>query len=156
MDVKKILWPTDLSGRARHALAYVRSLTEKYGAEIHVLYVITDVAHHRGLYGNFEQEHIDRIYAWEKQKAGERLEQICSQELEGCPLYIKHVAVGDPAQEIIKTTLEEEIDMVVLASRGAGGYFQIGAVAEKIIKYSPVPVVMVPTRGEPKEMTMAS
>lgn len=156
MELKRILWPTDLSGRAKHALTYVRSLTEKYGAEIHVLYVIPDIAHHRGLYGNFEQAHIDRIYAWEKEKATERLDKICSQELEGCPLYVKHVAVGDPAQEIIKTAMNESINMVVLATRGSGGHFQFGAVADKIVKHSPVPVVMVPSTGEPVEMKMVS
>lgn len=156
MEVKRILWPTDLSGRAKHALDYVRSLTERYNAEIHVLYVITDIAHHRGLYGNFEQAHIDRIYAWEEKKAAERLEQICSQELEGCPLYVKHVAVGDPAQEIINTVVREDIDMVVLATRGTGGHFQVGAVADKVVKHSPVPVAMVPSSGEPVEMEMVS
>jgi nucleotide-binding universal stress UspA family protein len=152
MEIKKILWPTDLSGRAKHALNYVRSLTERYGAEIHVLYVITDLAHHRGLYGNFEQDHIDKIIVWENKKANERLETICTQELNGCPLYVKHVAVGDPAQEIIKHTLKENIDMVVLATRGTGGHFQFGGVAEKVVKHSPVPVVMVPTSGETIEM----
>lgn len=156
MEVKKILWPTDLSGRAKYALAYVRSLTEKFGAEIHVLYVITDVAHHRGLYGNFNQDHIDKIYAWEHEKATERLDAVCSKELEGCPLYVKHIAVGDPAQEIIKAIRKEHIDMVVLATRGSSGYFQMGAVAEKIVKHSPVTVVMVPTRGDPVEMDIAS
>ena len=53
---------------------YVRSLTERYGAEVHVLYVITDLAHHRGLYGNFEQDHIDKIIAWENKKANKRLD----------------------------------------------------------------------------------
>lgn len=156
MQVKKILWPTDLSGRAKFALDYVRSLTEKYEAEIHVLYVITDVAHHRGLYGNFEQDHIDKIYNWEQEKARERMDTICSRELEGCPLYVKHVAVGDPAQEIIKLILIEKIDMVVLATRGAGGFFQFGGVAEKVVKHSPVPVVMVPNSGEPVAMNPSS
>jgi len=150
--IKKILWPTDLSGRAGHALAYVRSLTEKYNAEIHVLYVITDFAHHRGLYGNFEQDHIDKILAWENNKAKERLDSICSQDLEGCPLYVKHVAVGDPAQEIIKCIVKEDVDMVVLSTRGTSGHFQFGSVAEKVVKNSPVPVVMVPTSGEAIEM----
>ena len=156
MEIKKILWPTDLSGRAGHALNYVRSLTEKYGAEIHVLYVIPDLAHHRGLYGNFEQDHIDKIIAWENNKANERLNVICTQELEGCPLYVKHVAVGDPAQEIIKRIEKEEIDLVVLATRGTGGHFQFGGVAEKVVKHSPVPVVMVPTSGEAIEVTQPS
>ena len=144
MEIKKILWPTDLSGRAGHARNYVQSLTEKYGAEIHVLYVITDLAHHRGLYGNFEQGHIDKIIEWENKKANERLDVICTQELNGCPLYVKHVAVGDPAQEIIKHITKEKIDMVVLATRGTGGHFQFGGVAEKVVKNSPIPVVMVP------------
>ena len=156
MEIKKILWPTDLSGRAKHALDYVRSLTESYGAEIHVLYVIPDIAHHRGLYGNFEPDRIDRIYAWEKKKATERIDRICAEELEGCPLYVKHVAVGDPAQEIIKTITEEDIDMVVLATRGSSSHFQIGAVADQIIKHSPVAVVMVPSSGEAVEMKMVA
>lgn len=152
MEVKKILWPTDLSGSAKHALNYVRSLTQKYGAEIHVLYVIEDIAHHRGLYGNFEQDHIDKIIEWENKKANQRLGEICTEQLDGCPLYIKHVAVGDPAQEIIKLILKEDIDMVILATRGAGGYFQFGSVAEKVVKHSPAPVMMVPTSGQPTEM----
>ena len=46
MQVKKLLWPTDLSGNAAKALPYVTSLTEKYQTEVHLLYVIEDVAHH--------------------------------------------------------------------------------------------------------------
>ena len=153
MEIQKILWPTDLSGRAGHALEYVRSLTDKYNAEIHVLYVIPDFAHHRGLYGNFKQDHVDKIFAWENKKAEERLETICSQELDGCPLYIKHVAVGDPAQEILKCVDSEAVDMVVLSTRGTRGNFQFGSVAEKVVKNSPVPVVMVPTSGEAIEMS---
>jgi len=152
MQIKKILWPTDLSGRAKHALSYVRSLIEKYDAEIHVLYVVNDLAHHRGLYGNFEQSHIEKIIEWENRKANERLDIICTKELEGCPLYVKHVDIGDPAQRILKHIEKEKIDMVVLATRGTGGHFQLGGVAEKVVRHSPVPVVMVPTTGEGIEM----
>ena len=47
MEVKKLLWPTDFSGSAEKALPFVQSLTEKYGTEIHVLYVIEDIAQDR-------------------------------------------------------------------------------------------------------------
>lgn len=43
MTLQKILWPTDFSDRAKQALDYVKSLTRRYEAEIHVLYVIEDV-----------------------------------------------------------------------------------------------------------------
>lgn len=149
MDVQKILWPTDLSGSAKQALNYVQSITEKYQAEIHVMYVIEDIAHHRGLYGNFTQDHIEKIIAWENKKAKERLDDICSQYLEGCPLYIKHVAVGDPAEEILKLIDKENIDMVIISTKGTRGIFAFGSVAEKVVKNSPVPVVTVPSTGEP-------
>ncbi|MGB6009933.1 MAG: hypothetical protein WBI57_01535 [Desulfobacterales bacterium] len=63
MDVQKILWPTDLSGSAKQALKHVQSITEKYQADIHDMYVIEDIAHHRDLYGNFSQDHFDKIIA---------------------------------------------------------------------------------------------
>jgi len=46
MEVTKLLWPTDFSGNAEKALGYVTSLMEKYQTEVHLLYVIEDVAHH--------------------------------------------------------------------------------------------------------------
>lgn len=150
MEVERILWPTDLSGSAKQALRYVQSLTQKYQAEIHVLYVIEDIAHHRGWYGDFEDDRINKIIEWEGKKAKERLDDICSNYLDGCPLYIKHVAVGDPAQEILNLVDKENIDMVILSTRGAKGNFSFGSVAEKIVKNATVPVVTIPPSGDPE------
>ena len=76
--------------------------------------------------------------------ANKRLNQICEKYLNSCPLYIKHVAVGDPAQEILKLINEEEIDLVVMASHGSQGNYRFGSVTEKVLKNSPVPVTTVP------------
>jgi nucleotide-binding universal stress UspA family protein len=143
MPIKKILWPTDLSGRAQAALPYVTSLTERYEAEIHVLFVIDDLTAHRW-YGELESDRIDKILEWENKTAKKRLQQLCSDHLSGCPLYIRHVAVGEPAREILKLVEAEKMDMVVMASRGTEGHFAFGSVAEKVVKNSPVPVVTIP------------
>ena len=144
MQFSKILWPTDFSGSAEKALPAVRSLTEQYGTEIHVLYVIEDIAHHKPWYGDFEKEKIDKILKWEEKTARERLDQICSDYLEGCPLYIKHIAVGDPAQEILALAAKESVDAIVMATRGAKGHFRFGSVAEKVVKNAPVAVISIP------------
>ncbi|MBT8351459.1 MAG: universal stress protein, partial [Deltaproteobacteria bacterium] len=102
VEIRKVLWPTDFSSSAKKALPYISSLTAKYGAEIHVLYVVDDVAHHRAWYGEFDKDHIDKLAQRTNESAKNRLNQICDKYLEGCPLYIKHLAVGDPAQEILK------------------------------------------------------
>ncbi|MCF8067627.1 MAG: universal stress protein [Desulfobacterales bacterium] len=144
MDIKKILWPTDFSRIAKLALPQVRSLTEKYDAEIHVLYVIEDIAHHESWYGAFEKERISKLIKRGHEVATERLEQICSKYLEDCPRYIRHIAVGDPAQEILKLIRQEKIDMVVMPTRGQNSIFPFGSVTEKIVKNAPIPVLTVP------------
>ncbi len=150
MEIKKILWPTDFSRRAEKALPQVKSLTEKYDAEIHVLYVIEDTAHHEPWYGVFDKEHAEQLMERAQKSANERLEQICSKYLEGCPMYIRHVDIGDPARKILEFIDKESVDMVVMASRGDKGDFPFGSVAEKVVKNSPVPVVTVPITEEEK------
>ena len=144
MEIEKILWPTDFSSSAEAALPHVQSLTEKYQAEIHVLYVIEDTVHHEGWYGDFDKAHVDKLMAQVEKNAQKRLDQICEKYLEGCPLYIKHIAVGDPAQEILNLVDTEKIDMVVMSSRGQKGHFIFGSVAEKVVKNAGVPVVTIP------------
>jgi nucleotide-binding universal stress UspA family protein len=144
MEVNKILWPTDFSSIAEKALPHVKSLTERYGAEIHVLYVIEDVAHHDGWYGAFEAKRVQDLMEHAGKTATKRLGQICEKYLNGCPLYIKHVAVGDPAQEILKLIAAEKVDIVVMASHGEKGHFRFGSVTEKVLKNSPVPVTIIP------------
>ena len=144
MEMKKVLWPTDFSGSAEKALPYVTSLTQKYGTEIHVLYVIQDLGKHESWYGDFDKSHIEKIHKWEQKTAKKRLDETCNNYLDGCPLYIKHIAIGDPAQEILKLIKAEQMDMVVMATRGSSDNFTFGSVAEKVVKHSPVPVVTIP------------
>lgn len=145
MEVKKILWPTDLSGNAEKALPLVTSLSEKLQGEVHLLYVIEELALHEPWYGEFDSSHIDKIHDWERKKAEERLDWVCGEHLQGCPLYIKHMAIGDPADEILKIIPKEGIDMVVMAKRGRKGRFSFGSVTEKVVKNAPVPVSVVPS-----------
>ena len=156
-QIERILWPTDFSYSAQSALTYIESLANKYQAEIHVLHVVEDIAHHESWYGEFDRDHIDKIVRWEKKTGQKRLDQICSKYLDGCPLYIKHVKIGDPAEEILKLIDDEKMDMVVMTTKGEKGLFPFGSVAEKVVKTASVPVVTIPvTKGEPEEHPAAA
>jgi len=144
MDVKKILWPTDFSPNAEKALDYVMSFGEKFQTEVHVIYVIEDLGHHAPWYGEFDRSHIDKIHAWERETAEKRLGEICEKYLQGCPLFIKHVAIGDPATEILKLADDKDMDMIIMASHGRRGNFGFGSVSEKVVKNADIPVVTVP------------
>ena len=144
MKIKKILWPTDFSSIAEKALPHVQTLARQNDAEIHVLYVIEDITHHESWYGDFELKRVKELMRHAQKSAQKRLEQICEKYLAGCPLYIKHIAVGDPAREILKLIDLEKVDLVVMASHGQKGSFRFGSVAEKVLKNSPVPVTTIP------------
>lgn len=145
--IEKILWPTDFSHSAQSALEYIESLATKYQAEIHVLHVVEDIAHHESWYGEFDRNHIDKIIQWEQKTGQKRLDQICSKYLDGCPLYIKHVKIGDPAEEILKLIEAEQVDMVVMTTQGEKGLFPFGSVAEKVVKTASVPVITIPVES---------
>ncbi len=147
MEIKKILWPTDFSSNAGNALDYVVSLVERYGAEIHVLYVIEDLAHHPDWYGAFNETRVEKVTDHMMQNAEKRIDQICTKYLNSCPLYIRHVAIGDPAIEILKLVETEKMDMVIMASQGGKGQFPFGSVTEKVVKNAPVPVVTIPANS---------
>ncbi len=51
--------------------------------------------------------------------------------------------VGNPIDELLKTIILEEVDMVVMGTKGRTDleHLLVGSVAEKLFRYSPVPVV---------------
>ena len=144
MDIKKILWPTDFSENASQALALVTSLAEKYQAEIHILYVLKDYPAFGASYGQHDPDDYQKMKDWEKKFAESRLDEICEKFLNACPLYIRHISVGDPAKEILKMIQQEGIDIVVMASRGSESHFDFGSVADRVIKCTNKPIVVIP------------
>ena len=62
----------------------------------------------------------------------------------------KVVAEGSPAAELLRLSQGTGADLLVLASSGKGGVekFLLGSVAEKVIRNSKVPVMMVPTNRD--------
>jgi len=53
--------------------------------------------------------------------------------------------IGDPFDEIIRYSKEHSIDMIVMGTHGYTGFKHIfmGSVAEKVVRYSLVPVLTV-------------
>lgn len=144
MELKRILWPTDFSENAAVALPVVTSLSQKYQAEVHILYVLKDYPAFGASYGNHDPEDYQKMKDWEKQTAESRLDEICEKFLNACPLFFRHISVGDPAKEILKLIDKEEIDMIVMASRGSESHFDFGSVADRVIKCTTTPTLIIP------------
>ena len=52
---------------------------------------------------------------------------------------------GDPAKEIVRIAIDENIDMIVIATHGLTGWQHIvfGSVAEKVVRFAECPVLTV-------------
>jgi nucleotide-binding universal stress UspA family protein len=144
MEIKKILWPTDFSENAAQALPVVTSLSQKYQAEVHILYVLKDYPEVGASYGYNDPADYEKMRQWEQETAESRLDEICEKFLNECPLYFRHISVGDPVKEILKLIETEGIDMVIMASRGSESHFDFGSVADRVIKCTSIPTVIVP------------
>jgi len=55
------------------------------------------LAQHESWYGEFNESHVKNLIQWKEKAAKERLDQIREKYLEGCPRFIKHLVIGDPA-----------------------------------------------------------
>ena len=149
MEVRTILWPTDLSKNSIKAAKHVESLAQKYQAKVILLYVGVDLMSHSASYGEPNLEHIKHFQAWEMDHAKKKLESVCDKELKACPLLEVRLVQGDAATEILKAIKQEKADMVVITTRGHGAEqvdqitAEFGSVAKKVIANSPVPVHLV-------------
>ncbi|MDZ7580766.1 MAG: universal stress protein [Deltaproteobacteria bacterium] len=145
MRIERILWPTDFSENAALALPYVTSLAEKYGAEVHILYVLKDYPAFGGTLRRLRPGGPGKnAPVGEKDSRGAAWDEIGERFLKACPLFFRHIGVGDPAQEILRTIHSESIDLVIMASRGHESHFDFGSVADRVLKCTTVPVVLIP------------
>ncbi|MGB8990470.1 MAG: universal stress protein [Desulfobaccales bacterium] len=150
MEVRTILWPTDLSKNSIKAAKHVSSLAEKYQAKVILLYVGVDLMSYFPAYGNYPSgDQLEHFQSWELKQAKKHLESVCAQELKGCPNIEVKLVQGDAATEILKAIKAAQADMVVLTSHGRGHEdldqksADFGSVAKKVMANSPVPVHLV-------------
>ena len=142
MEVRTILWPTDLSKNSIKAARHVSSLALKYQAKVILLYVGVDLLSYFRAYGDPSESQLEHFQGWELKQAKKQLETVCDQELKACPNIEVKLVQGDAANEILKAIKEAKADMVVLTSHGRGTEeldqksTDFGSVAKKVMANS--------------------
>lgn len=153
IELKKILYPTDFSDLARHALGYVRSFAEAYRAEVHVIHIVDEAYQYWMAMG---PNSLPVGPAPEELAAGSKVEldKLVKTGLAGMnqPIHTA-VVVGRPYLEIVRYAEDKKVDLIVMGTHGRSGIAQalLGSVAEKVVRKSPCPVLTVrhPEAAEP-------
>jgi nucleotide-binding universal stress UspA family protein len=144
IDLHCILVPTDFSKYSENAVKYAAAFAEKFGAELHILHVVQDMAvfiPEAVLVTPMMTPPIDQF----KAAAQAALEKVIKDlNLSGLKVQTE-IAQGVPFAEIIRTARDKDVDLIVMGTHGRTGlvHMLLGSVAEKVVRKAPCPVLTV-------------
>jgi nucleotide-binding universal stress UspA family protein len=141
--MKRILVPTDFSDCASKAAKTAIEIAKKSGAEIHFLHFMSIPVN--WLRMEKDQDDVYPDINNEIKQANHQLEELVKiAGLEDVPARY-FLGYNECSSNIIDHIKAEQIDLVVMGSHGASGVRElfIGSNAQKIVRLSPVPVLII-------------
>lgn len=142
---QRVLLPLDGSELAEVALSYAKGIASRFGLELLLLHVAGK--------GEAESLPLHRAYI---DQTSERLRKEMAEvqaKTGGHAVVVKgEVAVGYPADEILRYAAEKDVDLILMATHGRSGVSRwvLGSVADKILRLAALPVLLV-RAGMPKD-----
>ncbi len=135
----RILLPTDGGETTDRALAHAMDLADRYGADLHVLYVVDATV--------FPNDVESGALVSEFEETGKRIvDRVASEAREaGIDPAATAVVRGTPHRTILEYVGDHGIDLVVMGTHGRTGLdrYLLGSVTEKVVRLSDVPILTV-------------
>ena len=144
--IHRILYATDFSESSDPAADYALTLAKLTGANLQVLHVVGEMADARR--SRVPPSALEQLEKEVEIQAIREMESFCGNRFEGKVVYKSQVAVGIPFQEILKFARANQTDMIILGTHGRTGieHVIVGSTAERIVRRSSVPVLVVPAK----------
>jgi len=164
IEIKKILYTTDLSEHGRYAFSYAASLANAYKAEISVLHVIEEGPElDKTLVGYISEELWEQI---KKQNLEEAREILVNRKMDNAAIkkcvgdfceeiqsstpeeaYVTYdiaIEMGHAVEKILEYATQGNYDLIVVGSHGHGTLeTMMGDTARRIVRRSEIPVFVV-------------
>ena len=145
-EIRKILFPTDFSELANHALPYAIKMAKIFDAELVMLHAITLYEHDP----NDPELRFPSLaaYCLEVRGAAEGGFQACIDLMGDSGVKVtKAIVQGISPHAAILEFIEDdgEIGMIVMSTHGRSGlsHILLGSVTENVIRYAPCPILVV-------------
>ena len=149
--MKTIIVPIDFSDQASYALKVAASLAGRHGSEILVLHMLelnqAIISSTEGFY----QEHTVFLLKLAEKRMGEFLDKPYLKGIKVTPV-IKHFKVFGEVNEVAE---KHQADLIIMGSHGTDGLKEIfiGSNAEKVVRHSEIPVLIVKKEIEEFKVT---
>ena len=146
-SIGSILVPIDFSLHSKNALKYAVPLAEKFGASLHLVYVVEPTIYPADL--GFGQVVLPGVEEELREKGGEELQSLMEKEIGGRVKSSCAVRTGNPHQEILREAEELGVALIVVATHGHSGveHMLFGSTADRIVRNPKCPGLTV--RPEP-------
>ena len=142
-DARVIVIAVDFSATARHALAWAFDYGLHYPCVLHTVHVID----RRWSPGDLlaDAATLQREIAGAEATALAELRALTDEYRARLGNVIEHVAVGKPADELLRLATELHADLLVVGSHGHDPivHLFVGSVAERVVRNATCPVVVV-------------
>lgn len=134
---EQILVPTDGSEGAEAAAERGLELAATFDASVHALYVVEEVPASDAAPGSY----IDAVEGRAARATGNIAERGTALDVD----VIEERREGTPHEEILDYVETNDIDCIVMGTQGRTGLdrYLLGSVAEKVVRLSDVPVLIV-------------
>ena len=164
IQIKKILYATDLSESAVHAFSYAVSLANMYGAGITILHVLAEFPGEEFIANmittdTWEEIKMRHYSEARDQLIGKKRDHVALQEvLQAFSDEVMDntkdqdfvtdkilIKTGTPAEAVVQTAKEQNCDLVVMGTHGHGVIADvlIGSTAKWVVRHSPIPVLVI-------------
>ncbi len=150
---RRMLVPLDGSELAEGVLTCAKELAGRLDLDVILLYVYSpDALEFAPMYQAYVERAAETI-----QRQSQEVRQETGIQSESKPTEVRgELAVGYPAEEILRYADENDIDLILMATHGRSGIkrWTMGSVADKVLRASNIPVLLV-RAGIPDEVTCA-
>ena len=143
IDIRRILVPIDFSEHSKNALKYAIPFAQKFKASIDLIYVVEPTIYPADF--SFGQIGFPNVEDELRTRGNDELENLMKKEIADKVVSRKSVRTGKPFYEINQYALEENINLIIIATHGHSGMENIlfGSTAEKVVRKAPCPVLVV-------------
>lgn len=141
---KRILFPTDFSPAAVHALDYAIALALQHEATLVLTHVIEDLGFASPYAVSSFPLNVEYQHGMEG-TAKSHLQNSVAPQVRRQLEVREHLPQGKPFVEIIRIAKEEEVDLIVIPTRSKPDpkHVHLGSTAEHVVRLSPCPVLVV-------------
>jgi nucleotide-binding universal stress UspA family protein len=146
MRIKKILFPTDFSDIARHALDYAIMIAEKYQATLDLVYV--DEASYLMNPVNLDlQADYSGLIQEIRKAVDEKMREWVRLFPKEIPVSVA-IEMGKPHIEIVEAAKTHGSDLIVMGTHGrSDADYILGSNAERVVRLAPCPVLTIRQAG---------